>query len=187
MSLTLLTVYCKETLRMTVTQTLDIMWSCLSWYVTNAVSVLTSVRFCFWMFDGQRECVSNLTAKLLFWVFWRGQGPIQTGGCIPRIPSSDSWLNFLILIFFNLFCCHFNSMSHRDWDGSNQSGRSSLWPSVQSHHPVKCCLNHTVIVLSLAVFKGFNVQKQSQEALRFYTNVADKDWEYIYNIYIIYN
>lgn len=84
--------------------------------------------------------------------------------------------------FFFLFCCHFNSMSQGDWDGRDQSGRWSLWPSVQSHHPVKYCLNHAVIVLSLQVFKGFKVQKMPLEAPRFYTNITNKDWKYCSNL-----
>lgn len=70
MSLTSLTVHCERALM--IDSHVDSMWSCLFWYVINALSGLTSVTFCFWMFNDQWEHVSDLTAILLCWVLLQG-------------------------------------------------------------------------------------------------------------------
>ena len=72
MSLTSLTVHRKRALM--IDSHVDSMWSCLFWYVINALSGLTSVTFFFWMFKDLWEHVSDLTAILLYWALWQGLG-----------------------------------------------------------------------------------------------------------------
>lgn len=118
----------------------DIIVSCF----TTAVSILASVKFCFWMFGGQWEHVSDLTAMLLSDVWdrfdvidfflWGPQLSVRRAHVshLRRVYESNSIFKlFNLNVFFN-----FNSMSQADGDGRDQTGRWS--PGAPMSSPSSC-------------------------------------------------
>lgn len=86
----------------------------------NAMSVLTSVKFCFWMFDGQWEHVSNLTDRHVNVLgFLAGTGGRADREHKPRRPSQEAVSGeFHFETYKYTYSCvfrfHFNSMSQED-------------------------------------------------------------------------
>lgn len=101
----------------------------------NAVSVLTSVKFCFWMFDSQWEHVSNLTDRHVTVLgFLAGTGGQSTNlGDHHRRPFQENSISRLINTLIHVFFAFISTACHRKIEMED----------CPAHHPVKHFIHQT--------------------------------------------